>query len=216
MTRLISGGGGRAFSEAGILASVISGEGRVRASNQAFALRATGRVDANIAGRNFINFLRADDKGTIFFEREGRHGTPVRLFHIPLERESDKAPALILLIDDDGGMVERGKALEQVESMLSLLPLGLALADRDGRFLFLNEAFAKIAGIGEKEQPLYPGDLMPTPCAAMPVAPRWPAIWRCGYATAARNRSRSASPGCAVWGRRRYCCRSATIAKSQS
>lgn len=160
MISLVSGGGGRAFSEVGILASVIGGEGRIRASNQAFALRATGRVDANISGRNFINFLRSDDKGTIFFEREGRHGTPVRLFHIPLDREKEKGPALILLIDDDGGMVERGKALEQVESMLSLLPLGLALTDRDGRFLFLNEAFAKIAGIGENEQPLYPGDLM--------------------------------------------------------
>ena len=160
MIRLISGGGGRAFSEAGILASVIGSEGRIRASNQAFALRATGRVDANISGRNFINFLRSDDKGTIFFEREGRHGTPVRLFHIPLDRGKEKAPALILLIDDDGGMVERGKALEQVESMLSLLPLGLALTDRDGRFLFFNDAFAKTAGIGENEQPLYPGDLM--------------------------------------------------------
>lgn len=160
MISLISGGGGRAFSEVGILASVIGGEGRIRASNQAFALRATGRIDANISGRNFINFLRSDDKGTIFFEREGRHGTPVRLFHIPLDREKEKGPALILLIDDDGGMVERGKALEQVESMLSLLPLGLALTDRDGRFLFLNEAFAKTAGIGENEQPLYPGDLM--------------------------------------------------------
>ncbi|WP_240616796.1 response regulator [Sphingorhabdus sp. YGSMI21] len=160
MVSLVSGGGGRAFSEVGILASVIGGEGRIRASNQAFALRATGRVDANITGRNFINFLRSDDKGTIFFEREGRHGTPVRLFHVPLDREKEKGPALILLIDDDGGMVERGKALEQVESMLSLLPLGLALTDRDGRFLFLNEAFAKTAGIGEKEKPLYPGDLM--------------------------------------------------------
>lgn len=160
MVSLVSGGGGRAFSEVGILASVIGGEGRIRASNQAFALRATGRIDANIAGRNFINFLRSDDKGTIFFERDGRHGTPVRLFHVPLDREKEKGPALILLIDDDGGMVERGKALEQVESMLSLLPLGLALTDRDGRFLFLNEAFAKTAGIGEKEQPLYPGDLM--------------------------------------------------------
>ncbi|VAV98587.1 Sensory box histidine kinase/response regulator, partial [hydrothermal vent metagenome] len=70
------------------------------------------------------------------------------------------APALILLIDDDGGMVERGKALEQVESMLSLLPLGLAITDRDGRFLFLNNAFARTAGLREGEKPLYPGDLM--------------------------------------------------------
>ena len=158
--RMVGGATGRAISEAGLLAAVIGGEGRIRASNQAFAMRATGRSEANISGRNFINFLRSDDKGTIFFEREGQHGTPVRLFHIPLERNKEKSPALILLIDDDGGMVERGKALEQVESMLSLLPLGLALTDRDGRFLFLNDAFGKTAGVREGEQPLYPGELM--------------------------------------------------------
>ncbi|MEW4466530.1 response regulator [Parasphingorhabdus sp. JC815] len=156
---MVSGATGKALSEAGLLAAVIGGEGRIRALNQGFALRATGREDANIAGRNFINFLRSDDKGTIFFERDGRHGTPVRLFHVPLDRNQQKGPALILLIDDDG-MVERGKALEQVESMLSLLPLGLALTDRDGRFLFYNNAFAKVSDIQEGEEPLYPGDLM--------------------------------------------------------
>jgi len=158
--RMVGGATGRALSEAGVLAAVIGGEGRIRASNQGFALRATGREDGNISGRNFINFMRSDDKGTIFFERDGRHGTPVRLFHIPLDRSQEKGPALILLIDDDGGMVERGKALEQVESMLSLLPLGLALTDRDGRFLFFNNAFGKVAGVQEGEKPLYPGDLM--------------------------------------------------------
>lgn len=158
--RMVGGTTGRALSEAGVLATVIGSEGRIRASNQGFALRATGSEEANISGRNFVNFLRSDDKGTIFFERDGRHGTPVRLFHIPLERDQEKGPALILLIDDDGGMVERGKALEQVESMLSLLPLGLALTDRDGRFLFFNNAFGKVAGVGEGEKPLYPGDLM--------------------------------------------------------
>ncbi|MEP2102070.1 MAG: response regulator [Parasphingorhabdus sp.] len=158
--RMVGGATGRALSEAGVLTCVIGGEGRIRGSNQGFALRATGREEANISGRNFINFMRSDDKGTIFFERDGRHGTPVRLFHIPLDRSQEKGPALILLIDDDGGMVERGKALEQIESMLSLLPLGLALTDRDGRFLFFNSAFGKVAGLREGEKPLYPGDLM--------------------------------------------------------
>ncbi len=158
--RMVGGATGRALSEAGVLAAVIGSEGRIRGSNQGFALRATGREDANISGRNFINFMRSDDKGTIFFERDGRHGTPVRLFHVPLDRDQTKGPALILLIDDDGGMVERGKALEQVESMLSLLPLGLALTDRDGRFLFFNNAFGRVAGVQEGELPLYPGDLM--------------------------------------------------------
>ncbi|MEP2989363.1 MAG: response regulator [Parasphingorhabdus sp.] len=160
MIRMVGGAGGRAMSEAGIMATVMGGEGRIRTSNQAFALRATGRTEANISGRNFINFLRSDDKGSIYFEREGRHGSPVRLFHIPLDRDKEKAPALVLLIDDDGGMVERGKALEQVESMLSLLPLGLAITDRDGRFIFLNEAFGRTAGVREGEKPLYPGDLV--------------------------------------------------------
>lgn len=160
MIRMVGGAGGRALSEAGIMATVMGGEGRIRTSNQAFALRATGRTESNISGRNFINFLRSDDKGGIYFEREGRHGSPVRLFHIPLDRDKEKAPALILLIDDDGGMVERGKALEQVESMLSLLPLGLAITDRDGRFIFLNEAFGRTAGVRDGEKPLYPGDLM--------------------------------------------------------
>lgn len=158
--RMVGGPTGRALSDGGVLASVIGGDGRIRASNPAFALRATGDHENDIDGRDFIKFLRSDEKGVIFFEREGRHGTPVRLFHIPLDRKKDKGPALILLIDDDGGMFERGKALEQVEAMLALLPLGLALTDRDGRFLFLNKAFARTAGVAEGEQPLYPGDLM--------------------------------------------------------
>ncbi|HEY9090293.1 response regulator [Parasphingorhabdus sp.] len=158
--RLADGATGRALSQAGLLVVVIGGEGRIRASNPGFVLRATGREDANIAGRNFINFLRSDEKGAIFFERDGHQGTPVRLFHIPLNRDQQKGPALILLIDDDGGMIERGKALEQVGSLLSLLPLGLALTDRDGRFLFYNNAFRKISGVQEGEEPLYPGDLV--------------------------------------------------------
>jgi len=158
--RMADGATGRALSQAGLLVVVIGGEGRIRASNPGFVLRATGREEANIAGRNFINFLRSDEKGTIFFERDGHQGTPVRLFHIPLNRDQQKGPALILLIDDDGGMIERGKALEQVGSLLSLLPLGLALTDRDGRFLFFNNAFRKISGVQEGEEPLYPGDLV--------------------------------------------------------
>lgn len=160
ITKMVGGPGGRALSEAGMLAVVIGREGRILASNQGFAMRATGQSDASISGRHFTSFLRSDEKGTIFFERDGRLGTPIRMFHVPLVREKDNPPALIVMIDDDGSMVERGKALEQVESMLSLLPLGLALADRDGRFLFLNDAFARIAGMEAGEEPLYPGDLM--------------------------------------------------------
>ena len=44
--------------------------------------------------------------------------------------------------------------------MLEILPIGLALVDRDGRFLTMNKAFHVAAGIGAEEVPTYPGDLV--------------------------------------------------------
>ena len=44
--------------------------------------------------------------------------------------------------------------------MLDSLPLGLALADGDGRFLFLNKVFRKAVGLGANERPSWPGDLV--------------------------------------------------------
>src|SRR3546814_9365415 len=41
-----------------------------------------------------------------------------------------------------------------------LLPFGLAMADREGRFLFINDAFARAAGVKDDEKPSYPGDLV--------------------------------------------------------
>ncbi|MBU1463732.1 MAG: response regulator, partial [Alphaproteobacteria bacterium] len=47
-----------------------------------------------------------------------------------------------------------------IETLLSLLPFGLAMADRDGRVLFLNNAFARVAGLKPGDKPSYPGDLV--------------------------------------------------------
>jgi two-component system cell cycle sensor histidine kinase/response regulator CckA len=41
-----------------------------------------------------------------------------------------------------------------------MLPIGLALVDRDGRFLTMNNAFRVAGGIGNAEMPSYPGDLV--------------------------------------------------------
>src|SRR5690606_15315979 len=45
-------------------------------------------------------------------------------------------------------------------ALLDSLPLGLALADTDGRFTFLNQAFRKAAGLNQSERPVWPGDLV--------------------------------------------------------
>jgi two-component system cell cycle sensor histidine kinase/response regulator CckA len=41
-----------------------------------------------------------------------------------------------------------------------MLPIGLALVDRDGRFLTMNKAFGVAGGLKTEEMPSYPGDLV--------------------------------------------------------
>jgi two-component system, cell cycle sensor histidine kinase and response regulator CckA len=158
---LVAGRIGRALASAGVMAVTVGGEGRVRSSNAAFAVRATGDENANIASRDLGSFLRLDDKGRVFFEREGPRGMAVRLLHVPLSDDAAQGNALLLAIDDaGGGQGDRTSALVHVEQLLSNLPLGLALVNRDGRFLFANESFARVAGLTPDAMPPYPGDLV--------------------------------------------------------
>jgi two-component system cell cycle sensor histidine kinase/response regulator CckA len=165
---MLVGRPGRALGEGGFMAAAISPEGRIRAANSAFAARAAGAEAGNIVGRDLASFLRADERNRIYFEREGRKGVPLRLFHLPLvdplhvtdPAEREKAPALVVLIDEDPAGMDKGTALGYVQTLLGLLPVGLAMTDRDGRFLFANDAFLRAAGITEAELPPYPGDLV--------------------------------------------------------
>ena len=154
--RLLTGDAGRQMGEAGIMAVMIGGEGRIRAANGAFLLRAAGRIDANITGRDFAAHMRVDDKGRLFLAREESGGLPLRLLQVPLRRATQPAgnqsggqdgPMLLLLIDEPAGSSGGTSALSYIETLLSLLPFGLAMADRDGRVLFLNSAFSRAAGL---------------------------------------------------------------------
>jgi two-component system, cell cycle sensor histidine kinase and response regulator CckA len=159
---LVAGRIGRALATAGVMAVTVGGEGRIRTSNAAFAVRATGDENANIVGRDLGSFLRLDEKGRVFFDREGRRGMPVRLLHVPLGADTAQGQAMLLAIDDEGGQGERATALVHVEQLLANLPLGLALVNRDGRFLFANDAFARVANTTPDAMPPYPGDLVIT------------------------------------------------------
>ncbi|MBH1992829.1 MAG: response regulator [Sphingomonadaceae bacterium] len=168
VNRFLTGEAGRQMGEAGIMAAMIGGEGRIRAANGAFLLRAAGRIDANIAGRDFASHMRVDDKGRLFLAREEQGGLPLRLLQVPLKRtmqpggmqaSAQDGPMLLLLIDEPSGGGGTS-ALSYIETLLSLLPFGLAMADRDGRVLFLNNAFARVVGLKPGEKPSYPGDLV--------------------------------------------------------
>ena len=157
---LISGRIGRAMSSSGVMAVAVGLDGRVRSANAAFALRATGAGVETTSGQLFGDFVRMDEKGSVYFEREGRSGLPIRLLHIPLNQNAAEGAALLLAVDEEGATVDRGLALAHVEQLLSTLPLGLALVDRDGRFLFANDAFARVLDVEPTKLPPYPADLV--------------------------------------------------------
>ncbi|WP_414903363.1 response regulator [Sphingomonas flavalba] len=160
--RLVSGGGGDRLGESGVMAVLVGQDGRIRAANRVFAQRAAGRAEAAVEGRSFVNLLQTDAGGVVRLAREGAGGIPLRLVQVPLERDAADSPTLIFLVDDDAAPridAEAGAA-PHLEALLSMLPFALALADRDGRFLFLNAAFLKAAGVGDAPPPVYPGDLV--------------------------------------------------------
>jgi two-component system cell cycle sensor histidine kinase/response regulator CckA len=70
---------------------------------------------------------------------------------------------MYLLLDEDpdamSAAAARGAAMVQLHGLLAMLPLGLALVEREGRFIFINDAFKRAAGIAADATALYPSDL---------------------------------------------------------
>ena len=158
--RLIEGDAGKRMGEAGLMAVLIGIDGRIRSASQGFAIRGGGRVEALVAGRDFVSLLQTDSEGAVRFAAEGRSGTPLRLMQMPLEADNPDSPTLILILDEEGGGAGTGGGIAHIQSLLGILPLGLALADRDGRFLFLNDAFCRAVNLPAGSRPIYPGDLV--------------------------------------------------------
>jgi len=169
----LAGPFGKMLSRAGIETAITTSDGVIRAVSAGFAERAAGDERATMVGQDFVCFLRSDDRDRIFFAREGRGGTPQTLVDIPLvdpeERVTaagpDEATSLMLLIDSGVGIgsgwdgaAQAGVA--QLDALLAQLPLGLAMTERDGRFLFGNEAFLRSVGREGRGLPQFPTDLV--------------------------------------------------------
>jgi len=170
MVRQLDGKLGRALGQAGIAAAIVDPDGVIRATSAAFAQRATGDVSAALAGREFTALLQQDENDRISWAREGARGGALTLYYLPVadpdlagEPDPDTTPMLMLLADSGvglGGGGESSAAVPHLEALLSQLPLGLAMADRDGRLLFANAAFLRAAGRDGEKPPIYPTDLV--------------------------------------------------------
>ncbi len=167
----ITGTFGRILSGAGVEVALVGPEGTIRAASVGFARRAVGDETAKLAGVDFVALLRSDEHDRIFFAREGRNGATQTLVNVPLADPDlpatsrlGEAPSLMMLFDSTIGLggwggEARGQT-PQLESLLQQLPLGLAMTDRDGHFLFANPAFHRAAGIPLGKLPPYPSDLV--------------------------------------------------------
>jgi two-component system cell cycle sensor histidine kinase/response regulator CckA len=151
--RLVGGQAGDRLGQAGIMAALVDSEGRLLGANRAFAARAAAEAEAP-AGSPIAELFAVGEDGRVRFAREGKAGGPLRILQVPLAGEA--GPLLFLLLDELGG----GEGGANVNALLEILPLGLALADRDGRFVYLNAAFRRAAGLSRTASPTWPSDLV--------------------------------------------------------
>ncbi len=157
LIKRISGLEGEFFARSGVLAAAVDSAGLVVAANRIFIERAISKA-AGAAPDHALHFANlVDARGeSLRLISEGDRAPPMRLIHVPVDSGKDDG-GLMLLID----RVESAQPdSSNVQALLELLPLGLALVDRDGRFLTMNEAFKVAGGIKNDHATVYPGDLV--------------------------------------------------------
>ena len=158
--RLIEGEPGSRLGEAGVMAALADEEGKLITANRAFAARAFGEPEAAVTGAPLVELIGANERGQFHFVAEGKGGGGLRIVQVPVA-DGQSALTLFIMLDDSGGFGDFGQeGSGSLNALLDLLPLGLALANTDGRFIYLNKGFRKAAGLTKDARPLYPSDLV--------------------------------------------------------
>jgi two-component system cell cycle sensor histidine kinase/response regulator CckA len=156
--RRVSGLTGERLAAAGVLAALVDGDGRLVAANGLFTERALADPMGLSEAPQFTDLIETSAEGAVRLVAEGPEGRSLRLISIPLEPAGEGGAATLLMFD-----WEEGPSLAtstNVQVLLEMLPIGLALVDRDGRFLMMNKAFRVAGGLPMDEMPSYPGDLV--------------------------------------------------------
>jgi two-component system cell cycle sensor histidine kinase/response regulator CckA len=151
----ISGVTGERLTRAGVLAALVDSEGRVLAANKLFADRAIP-AGQNENSPRFSELVQVGEDGLFYLPAEGDGGVGLRAVHVPVNPVQPNGTGTFLLFDG----FEAAGSSSNLQALLDMLPIGLALVDRDGRFLTMNQAFRSAAGIKGNTKLVYPGDLV--------------------------------------------------------
>ncbi|HYI42773.1 MAG TPA: ATP-binding protein, partial [Sphingomicrobium sp.] len=152
----IRGDAGEAMAAAGVLAAMVGPDGTVQTYNRPFASRAlAGQPGEGVA---YNDLIQADEDGQCRLAAEGEGARAMRAVYIPIDPPAPPGFGVYYLFDSpDTAPLSSSSHLQ---AMLDILPIGLALVDRDGRFLTMNDSFRAAAGIKSNMRPVYPGDLV--------------------------------------------------------
>ena len=145
------------LGHAGLMAVMADQNGVIMAANGAFR----GAVGAEGQARpNLVDLFDIGEGGAKQLKTPGGQ-VPIRVIELPLGNQRERsAGAYLFLILRDARQPAAAPVPDTLPALLSALPIGLALADRDGRFTFMNDSFIAAAGIADKGDALYPSDLV--------------------------------------------------------
>ena len=147
---------GERLSAAGVMAAVVDEDGTLLAGNRLFAEHAL--PDGDSGHVRFADVVVVGEDNHVRLAADGEAAAALRMVHVPAEPGLDSGAGTFLLFDtSDSASAAQSSNLQ---TLLDVLPVGLALVDRDGRFLTMNKAFRQAAGIKSSEVPVYPGDLV--------------------------------------------------------
>jgi two-component system cell cycle sensor histidine kinase/response regulator CckA len=162
--QLLDSAAGDRLGDAGVMMVLADADGGIVAANEVFIYRAFGDSEDDPARANLADLLDTAPDGSIRLAREAPDVPPLRVVPVPVGDDTAHGPSVFLLLDEDPeamtAAAARGAATVHLHGLLAMLPLGLALVERDGRFLFINDAFKRAAGVTLEEPAVYPSDLV--------------------------------------------------------
>jgi two-component system cell cycle sensor histidine kinase/response regulator CckA len=155
-TSRLRGKAGDLLGAAGVLAALVDEDGKLLSWNKLFGSRAlTGNSAESPPLSELVKAGEGD--GQFRLVAEGDLGRPLRAVRVPLDAPAPENLSNFYLFDSPDTLPLSSS--QHLQAMLDILPIGLALVDRDGRFLTMNDAFRQAAGL-KASKPVYPGDLV--------------------------------------------------------